>query len=150
MIMLERSTSIVFSHHSLPSLKKLILHDWEKYYTRLDWCLITWPNWQKSWQQQMQWNSCFISVGVLTVLRILASLKNLEQYNKSPSGKFVKKKKKLLQNILQQAKFFRITMFSGWFRWFLRIINRCQCFFTLNVLFDEVGRRLEHEKKFFC
>ena len=42
----------------------------------------------------MQWNSCFISVGVLTVLRILASLKNLEQYNKSPSGKFVKKKKK--------------------------------------------------------
>ena len=60
----------------------------------------------------MQWNSCFISVGVLTVLRILASLKNLEQY-KSPSGKFVKKKKKLLQNILQQAKFFRITMFSG-------------------------------------
>ena len=40
----------------------------------------------------MQWNSCFISVGVLTVLRILASLKNLEQYNKSPSGKFVKKK----------------------------------------------------------
>ena len=41
----------------------------------------------------MQWNSCFISVGVQTVLRILAIIKNLEQYNKSPLGKFVKKKK---------------------------------------------------------
>ena len=40
----------------------------------------------------MQWNSCFISVGVQTVLRILAIIKNLEQYNKSPLGKFVKKK----------------------------------------------------------
>ena len=108
MIMLERSTSIVFSHHSLPSLKKLILHDWEKYYTCLDWCLITWPNWQKSWQQQMQWNSCFISVGVLTVLRILASLKNLEQYNKSPSGKFVKKKKNFCKIFCSKLNFLEL------------------------------------------
>ena len=45
----------------------------------------------------MQWNSCFISVGVQTVLRILAIIKNLEQYNKSPLGKFVKKKKTLVK-----------------------------------------------------
>ena len=42
MILLERSTGIVFSVHFLLSLKKLILHDWEKDYTRLGWCSVSW------------------------------------------------------------------------------------------------------------
>ena len=41
MVLLERSTSIAFSHHSLTSLKKLILNDWEKGYACQDWCSIT-------------------------------------------------------------------------------------------------------------
>ena len=41
MIILERSTSVVFYAHLLSSLKKLILHDWGKNYTCLDWFLIT-------------------------------------------------------------------------------------------------------------
>ena len=43
-IILEKRTSIVFSVHKLPSLKKPILHDWKKYYTCLDWCIITSQN----------------------------------------------------------------------------------------------------------
>ena len=36
---------------------------------------------------------------------------------------------------------------SSWrFSWF-RIINDNQCFFTLNLLFNEVDRGLGHEKK---
>ena len=31
--------------------------------------------------------------------------------------------------------------------YFFRIIKVYQCFFTLNILFDEVGRGLGHEKK---
>ena len=49
---------------------------------------------------------------VRAVLRFLVRVKNLEQYNKLPSDKFVKKKKNISQNISQYAKFFRITMFS--------------------------------------
>ena len=41
------------------------------------------------------------------------------------------------------------TGFSWWFSWFFRIINVNQWLFTLNVLFDEVDRELEHEKKHF-
>ena len=44
MIILETSTSIVISVHSLSLLKMLILHDSEKDYICLDWCLITWQN----------------------------------------------------------------------------------------------------------
>ena len=35
---------------------------------------------------------CFVSVGVRAVLRFLVSIKNLKQYKKLPSDKFVKKK----------------------------------------------------------
>ena len=87
---------------------------------------------------------CFISVGVYGVLRFLNSIKNLEQL---PRNKFEKKKKNILQNILQYTNCFGIAMFSWWFSWFFRNINVYQCLFTLNILFDEVDRGLGHEKK---
>ena len=40
-------------------------------------------------------------------------------------------------------------MFGWWFSWFFRIANVYQCFFTLNILFDEVDSELEHEKTRF-
>ena len=43
--------------------------------------------------------------------------------------------------------FFRIAT-STWFSCLFRIINVYQCFFTLNILFDDdVVRGLWHEKK---
>ena len=63
-----------------------------------------------------------------------------------PWDKFVKKKNKILQSISQYVKSFEITMFSYWFSWFFKIIDGYLCFFTLNILFDEVERGLGHEK----
>ena len=78
MIILERSTSIVFFVHTLSSLKKLVWHDWGKDYTRLGWCLITLQNWQKRWKNFFQCNRfCFISIGVWAVSRFLFSKKTL-------------------------------------------------------------------------
>ena len=165
MITLERSTIIVFHVHWVSSLtslwrrplsyrnqsidlrsesvdwflydnglhhervkKKLILHDWEKGYTCLDWCLIIWQNKWKSWRGKIQCNwFCFISVGIRAVIRILVSINNLGQYKKLPWGKFMKKK-------ITFCKTFRCT---GIF------------YFTLNMLFNEVGRGLWHENKTF-
>ena len=42
---------------------------------------------------------------------------------------------------------FQIKMFTRWFTWFFRIFNVYQCFFILNILFDEVNKGLRHEKK---
>ena len=79
--------------YSLPNIiKKLILDDWEKDHTRLDWCLILSENLDKK----------FNAVGI----------KNPWQNKKLLCDKFVKKKKKVLQNISRYAKFFRITMFT--------------------------------------
>ena len=40
-------------------------------------------------------------------------------------------------------------MSDWWFSWFFRIANVYQCFFALNILFDEVDSELEHEKTNF-
>ena len=47
---------------SLPSsLKKLILHDWERDSNHLDWCSITWQNRPQSWWEKVQCNRfCFV------------------------------------------------------------------------------------------
>ena len=47
-------------------LNKLILHDWEKYYTCLDWCLITWQN-----NEDLHEKKFTDSVGVWAALRVL-------------------------------------------------------------------------------
>ena len=38
-------------------------------------------------------------------------------------------------------------MFIWWCNWFFIIISVYQCFFNLNLLFDEVGSEFGHEKK---
>ena len=153
MIIVERGTNIVFPVHSL-SLKKLILHKWEKDYAYLDWCLITLITkltkilTRKKNATRFVLFQLDISVGVRAVLRFLVSKKNLAQCKKLPWDKFVKKKI-ILQNILWYAKGFRITMFSWSFSWFFRMINVRQYFFEINVLLDGVDMGLGHEGKHF-
>ena len=102
MIVLERNTSIIFSVHSLSLLKKLILHYQEKYYPHL---MITWQH--DKTNEDLDEKKFDDSVGVWTVLRFLVSVKNLGQYKKLPSNKFVKKRKALhktfcsVQNFLE-------------------------------------------------
>ena len=55
---------------------------------------------------------------------------------------FCQKKQNILPN-----KSLRITMFSWWFSWFFSIVNVYQYFSTSNMLFNKIGRGLEHEKK---
>ena len=65
---------------------------------------------------------CFISIGVQTVLKFLVCIRNLRQYKKFPSDKFVKKKN-ISKNISWYAKLFRITIVQLTMQLVFRIIN---------------------------
>ena len=81
MIILERSTSIVSFYLIAIIIKRTILHDWDKYYTRLDRGLITWQSYRKSWREKIQSiKFCLISVGVGVISRILVSIKTFGRY----------------------------------------------------------------------
>ena len=74
----------------------------------------------KSWRQKIQCNRfCLISVGVLAVLRILFSIKNLGQYKKFHWDKFVKKKdqfdkylavSKILVDVLELSMLINVSL----------------------------------------
>ena len=67
----------------------------KKYYTRIDWRLIAWQNWQKSWREKIQrLRFCLISKGVRAVLTILIRIKTLLQYKDCLEINLWKKKKK--------------------------------------------------------
>ena len=153
MIILERSSYIVFSVYSLSSLKTY-LNDWEKklYSPRLMFNKLT--KLTKILTRKNQCCTfCFVSVGhfisgIAAVLRFLVSIKYLEPYKKLPWDKYAKKKRTFSQKNLYYVKFFRITMFSWWFSWFLRTINLYQCLITFIIWWSGYGT-LEHEKKHF-
>ena len=82
-------------------------------------------------------------------IKILVSIKNLGHYKKLPWDKFVKKKRTFCKTFRSMQIFSRIAMFSWLFIWFFRIINACQFFFTLNILFDVVDSCWDSKKKNF-
>ena len=83
-------------------LNKLILHDWEKYYTCLDWCLITWQN-----NEDLDEKKFTDSVGVWAALRVLVG-KNFRQNKKSAWDKFVKKKRTLHKTFCSMQNFLEL------------------------------------------
>ena len=123
MIILERSTSIVFSVHSLSSLKILFYMTEKKTILDNTWLYlrIYLNNLTKLTEILTRKNSMrkvlFHFWGEQVLLRIMVSVKNLGQYKKLPWNKFVKKNN-ILQNILHYAKPFKITLLSWWFNLF--------------------------------
>ena len=139
-----KSTSIVFFVHFRPwFFKKLILRDWGKVYT-LNWCLITWQNLRKSFHLDEK-----ISIQQTLFIFSRTCGSNKFFFLKKCLETNLWRKKEHFAKYFVAARFFRITRFSYvWFSWYFRIINIYKCFFTLNILFDEVDRGLGYERKY--
>ena len=130
MIILERSTSMAFSVHSLSLLKKLILHDWERLHLpRL----------------------MFIKLAKLT--KILTRKNSMHQllfdlsmkYKKLLWDKFVKEKRTFQKTFHCMQNFLELQYLDDDF---FRITNVYHYFFPLNILFHDMDKELKHEKHF--
>ena len=75
-------------------------------------------------------------------INIFRCVKKFGQYKKSPREKIVKKKITFREIFRSMQNFLELQCLVDGFK----IINVDKCFFTLNILFDEVDRDSDMEK----